>query len=131
MKRFTLFAFLLPLLFACERKEQSASTAPASAPATQSSPQPAPPAASTEPGKTAPAASAPEPAKPASGQTSGSSAGSASGSSGNYTVAAGDTLSDIARKHGVSRDDLAKWNNIKDPNRIHPGQTLKLSESGS
>jgi LysM repeat protein len=126
MKRFTLFAFLLPLLFACGRKEESTPTAPASAPATQSNQQPAPPAAATKPGKTAP-----EPAKPASGQTSGSSAGPSSGSSGGYTVAAGDTLSGIARKHGVSRDDLAKWNNIEDPNRIHPGQTLKLSESGS
>lgn len=127
MKRFALFAFLLPLLFACERKEEFASTAPASTPAAQSSPQPASPAALAEPSKNATPTPAPEPAKPAGGQTS----GSASGSSGDYTVAAGDTLSGIAREHGVSREDLARWNNIKDPNRIYPGQTLKLSESGS
>jgi lipoprotein NlpD len=43
-------------------------------------------------------------------------------------VSAGDTLYGIARQHGVSRNDLARWNNIQDPNRIQPGQTLRLSE---
>jgi nucleoid-associated protein YgaU len=124
MKRFTLLAFLLPLLFACERKGESASTAPASPPAAQPSASSAP-AASPEPDKNAAQATAPQPAKPANGQTSGSS-----GPSGNYTVAAGDTLSGIAREHGVSRDELARWNKIQNPNRIHPGQTLRLSEPG-
>jgi LysM repeat protein len=124
MKRFTLLAVLLSLLFACERKQESASSAPASPPASQPSAPPAPSAASAGQSKNAAVAPAPQPAKPGSGPTSGSS----SGSSGTYTVAAGDTLSGIARDHGVSRDDLARWNKIQDPNRIHPGQTLRLSE---
>ncbi|WP_158598109.1 LysM peptidoglycan-binding domain-containing protein [Noviherbaspirillum saxi] len=87
----------------------------------------------------APASSAAEPAKPSSGDASGTTsasgasgtAGGASGASGAYTVAAGDTLGGIARKHGVKPQDLLKWNNIENPDRIYPGQTLKLSDASS
>lgn len=124
MKRVTLLAFLLPLLMACGRKEES----PASAPAPEPSASPgAGTAGSTEPRKNATEAPATEPAKPAGAKTSGSS----SGASGEYTVVDGDTLSGIARAHGVSRDDLVRWNNIQNPDRIQPGQTLRLSEPGS
>lgn len=43
-----------------------------------------------------------------------------------YTVKKGDTLSAIAKKYGTTATALAKKNKIKDPNRIYPGQTIKL-----
>ncbi len=54
-----------------------------------------------------------------------SSAPKASG--GTYTVKKGDTLSAIAKEHGVSVANLQSWNNIKDPNRIKVGQKLKIT----
>ncbi|MFS3933966.1 N-acetylmuramoyl-L-alanine amidase [Bacillus subtilis] len=44
-----------------------------------------------------------------------------------YTVKKGDTLSEIAKEHGVSVANLQSWNNIKDPNKITVGQKLKLT----
>jgi LysM repeat protein len=44
-----------------------------------------------------------------------------------YTVKAGDTLSQIAANNKVNTADLAKWNNIADPNKIGVGQKLTLS----
>lgn len=43
-----------------------------------------------------------------------------------YTVEAGDTLSKIAKEHGLSYHDLAVYNNIEDPNYIEVGQVIKL-----
>lgn len=43
-----------------------------------------------------------------------------------YTVKKGDTLSAIAKKNGTTATALAKKNKIKDPNRIYPGQVIKL-----
>ncbi|MCJ2153010.1 LysM peptidoglycan-binding domain-containing protein, partial [Bacillus subtilis] len=61
------------------------------------------------------------------GKTTSTSAPKASG--GTYTVKKGDTLSAIAKEHGVSVANLQSWNNIKDPNKITVGQVLKLTES--
>lgn len=41
-----------------------------------------------------------------------------------YTIHKGDTLGAIARMFGVSVADLAKWNRIKNPNKIREGATL-------
>lgn len=41
-----------------------------------------------------------------------------------YTVKRGDTLSAIAKKYKTTYQTLAKWNNIKNPNRIEVGQKL-------
>ena len=49
----------------------------------------------------------------------------------NYTVKAGDTLSDIAKKYGTSYQELAKANGISNPNLIHVGQTLKIGSDDS
>jgi LysM repeat protein len=48
-----------------------------------------------------------------------------------YTVKAGDTLSAIAAKFGTTYQELAKLNGIADPNKIYPGQVLKLTGSTS
>ncbi|MCY8051718.1 N-acetylmuramoyl-L-alanine amidase [Bacillus spizizenii] len=48
-----------------------------------------------------------------------------------YTVKKGDTLSAIAKKHGVSVANLQSWNNIKDPNKISVGQKLRLEGSST
>ncbi len=43
-----------------------------------------------------------------------------------YTVQKGDTLSGIAAKYGTTYQNLAAINGIADPNKIYPGQVLKL-----
>ncbi len=44
-----------------------------------------------------------------------------------HVVKRGETLSGIARQHGVGARDLAAWNQIEDPNRIEVGQQLRLA----
>jgi len=41
-------------------------------------------------------------------------------------VQRGDTLEKVSRETGISVDDLQKFNNIEDPNRIQVGQTLRF-----
>lgn len=43
-----------------------------------------------------------------------------------YKVKSGDTLSKIASKYGTTYQKIAADNNIKNPNVIYPGQTLKI-----
>ena len=45
---------------------------------------------------------------------------------GTYTVKSGDMLGLIALAHGTTIAELARINNIPDPNRIYPGQVLIL-----
>lgn len=49
----------------------------------------------------------------------------------NYTVAPGDTLAKIADKKGVNVEDIARLNNISDPNKIYPGQSIFIEKSGN
>ncbi len=49
---------------------------------------------------------------------------------GSYTIKSGDTLSEIARDHGVSTKALMAENGISDPNRIRVGQTLSIPHEG-
>lgn len=58
--------------------------------------------------------------------TSGHGRGRTPGKSRTYTVRKGDTLSHIARRHGVRSDALARANNIKNPDHIQAGQTLHI-----
>ena len=44
-----------------------------------------------------------------------------------YTVKKGDTLSGIASRYGTTYQELAKINNIENPNLIYPGQVLKIN----
>ena len=45
-----------------------------------------------------------------------------------YTIKKGDTLSQIAFKHSMSVEELARINNIKDINKIYAGKELKIRE---
>src|SRR5690606_29560130 len=63
--------------------------------------------------------------------TSSSSSGSGSTSGGTYTVRAGDTLSGIAARHGVSLSALAKASGVSAQSFIHPGQKLRLPGAAS
>jgi uncharacterized protein (TIGR02594 family) len=48
-----------------------------------------------------------------------------------YIVSPGDTLAKIAKKNGVSVDDILLQNNISDPNKIYPGQSISIDKSGN
>ena len=43
-----------------------------------------------------------------------------------YTVAAGDVLSGIAPRFGVTIAQIQQWNNIKNPDLIYAGQKLTI-----
>lgn len=43
-----------------------------------------------------------------------------------YTVKSGDTLSAIAKKYNTTYQEIARKNNISDPNKIYVGQVLKI-----
>jgi LysM repeat protein len=49
------------------------------------------------------------------------------GNDGYYTVGRGDSLSLIARNHGMTSDDLMRLNGISNPNIIWVGQKLRVS----
>jgi lipoprotein NlpD len=46
-------------------------------------------------------------------------------------VQQGETLYSIARRNGVAVEDLARWNGLKPPYTIYPGQRLALGQAGS
>jgi membrane-bound lytic murein transglycosylase D len=48
-----------------------------------------------------------------------------------HTVRRGDTLSAIAKRYGVSLENLRRWNNLSGSARIYPGQQLKLAKQSA
>jgi lipoprotein NlpD len=44
-----------------------------------------------------------------------------------YVVRKGDTLYSIALEHGHDYREVAQWNSLDDPTRIHAGQTLRVA----
>lgn len=69
-------------------------------------------------------------------RTSPSSAASSTATNNNITqqsvnVRSGDTLSAIAERNGTSWQTLARINGISNPNRIYPGQEIKLPSSNA
>lgn len=48
-----------------------------------------------------------------------------------YTVRAGNTLSQIANAYGVTIQHIVEINNIQNPNRIFPGERLRITDSMS
>ena len=47
-----------------------------------------------------------------------------------YLVSPGDTLAKIAEKNGMDVEEIVRLNNISDPNKIYPGQSISLNKSG-
>ena len=45
-------------------------------------------------------------------------------------VKKGETLYSIARRNGVAVEDIARWNGLKPPYTIYPGQRLALGQGG-
>ena len=76
------------------------------------------PAAATTANATAPSASTPAPD---------SSAKSGNGNS--HIVARGETLTSIAKMHGVTVSELQKYNHIDNPLKLQAGQTLLIPPS--
>ena len=76
----------------------------------------------------APAGATPAAAPPgsASVEPSVSSPASNAGKPGYYTVRPGDTLVKIGLDHGQSWRDIARWNQIDNPNLIEVGQVLRV-----
>ncbi|MGJ9402333.1 LysM peptidoglycan-binding domain-containing protein [Arthrobacter sp. KK5.5] len=71
----------------------------------------------------------PSESSPSTSTSPKASASSASKSTKTYTVAAGDTLSGIAQRHGMGLSVLLKTNKIGSGSTIHPGKKLTLSGS--
>jgi membrane-bound lytic murein transglycosylase D len=46
-----------------------------------------------------------------------------------HVVQAGDTVWRIARQYGVSTKELARWNGLERPDRIFPGERLRITAS--
>jgi membrane-bound lytic murein transglycosylase D len=46
-------------------------------------------------------------------------------------VQAGDTVWRIAKHYGVSTKQLAKWNGLERPDRIFPGERLRVAAQPS
>ena len=59
------------------------------------------------------------------------SAGGHHGGSSQVTVQQGDTLRGIAGRFNTSFDEIARMNNISNPDLIYPGQTLQVPGGGS
>lgn len=59
------------------------------------------------------------------------SAGGHHGSSSQVTVQQGDTLRGIAARFNTSFEEIARQNNISNPDLIYPGQTLQVPGGGS
>ncbi|AGX87567.1 peptidoglycan DD-metalloendopeptidase family protein [Candidatus Symbiobacter mobilis] len=49
------------------------------------------------------------------------------GKPGYYTVKPGDTLLRIALEHGQTVQDVSRWNQLQNPNRIEVGQVLRIA----
>ncbi len=53
------------------------------------------------------------------------------GKAGYYTVKPGDTLLRISLENGQSMQDVARWSNVENPNRIEVGQVLRVAPPGA
>jgi N-acetylmuramoyl-L-alanine amidase len=45
-----------------------------------------------------------------------------------HTVTRGQNLSSIAQRYGVNVNQLIRWNNLENPNKVYTGQTLYIEE---
>jgi len=44
-----------------------------------------------------------------------------------HVVQPGETVATIAQQHGVTVADVVRWNNLESPDRIHPGDRLRIA----
>lgn len=93
------------------------------APVEDRNPQQAKPSAPVTPVPAASAVAQPEVKPPPPGAEN-------AGKAGYYTVKPGDALIRIALDNGQSWRDVAKWNNLENPNRIEVGQVLRVVPPG-
>ena len=70
-------------------------------------------------------------AAPASASPAASAAAQPVAGPGYYTVRPGDTLTRIGLDHGQAWRDLARWNNLSNPDRIEVGQQLRVAPPAS
>ena len=73
-------------------------------------------------------------ASSSSGATNGPAAPTSAdnaGKPGYYTVKQGDTLARIGLESGQNYRDIARWNNVENPNKIETGQVLRVIPPGS
>lgn len=76
-----------------------------------------------------PPAAKPKPGAPVAAQAARATADDPR--SATYTVKRGDTLYGIALDHGQDYRDIARWNNLADPNVIEVGQVLRVRDPAS
>jgi lipoprotein NlpD len=84
----------------------------------------APAAPTSKAGHAGPGASEPSAAPQAPGTEN-------AGKPGYYTVKQGDTLARIGLEAGQNYRDIARWNNLDNPNRIETGQVLRIIPPGA
>jgi LysM repeat protein len=48
-----------------------------------------------------------------------------------HKVATGDTMTDLAKRYGVSTNDLVAYNKMSNGNKLKPGQTIKIPAASS
>jgi lipoprotein NlpD len=83
-----------------------------------------------QPPKAAASAPAPAASTPAAAEVKPPPGAENAGKPGYYTVKPGDALIRIALDNGQSWRDVAKWNNLENPNRIEVGQVLRVVPPG-
>ena len=122
-RRFTVLALttLLLLVVGCSSKPRA--LAPVEDRSTGSVVQTAVPNASPTGPAAASKAPNPEPEKVLPGAEN-------AGKPGYYTIRQGDTLTRIGLENGQAWRDLAKWNNLENPNLIETGQVIRIAPPG-
>jgi len=89
------------------------------------------PAAPGTPGTAAPAAATPAAAAAATTEAVAAKPGAENaGKPGYYTIKPGDTLIRVGLETGQNARDIARWNNIENPNSLEVGQVIRVAPPG-
>jgi lipoprotein NlpD len=90
-----------------------------------------PPAATAPaPGATAPAPGVTAPAVPVPVDPNAKPGAESAGKPGYYTIKPGDTLIRVGLETGQNARDIARWNNIDNPNSLEVGQVIRVTPPG-
>jgi lipoprotein NlpD len=80
---------------------------------------------------TGPTAAVPAtPATPADATAAGKAGAENAGKPGYYTIKPGDTLIRVGLETGQNARDIARWNNIENPNSLEVGQVIRVTPPG-